>query len=101
VTDVAPIARDLTRLEQVPNTEIAAELRAAGPKPIRAVGPDFAAIRIDSTTQTHLKAACSRADFGPRSVSRPVVLSLSKLWGPDLSVPGYSPSHRRARFLKP
>jgi hypothetical protein len=37
VTDAAPIARVLTRLEQVLNTEIAAELRAAGPKPIRAV----------------------------------------------------------------
>ncbi|MHB0768462.1 acyltransferase [Bradyrhizobium sp. 5.13L] len=38
VTDAAPIARVLTRLEQVLNTEIAAELRAAGTKPIRAVG---------------------------------------------------------------
>lgn len=38
VTDAAPIARVLTRLEQVLNTEIAAELRAAGAKPIRAVG---------------------------------------------------------------
>lgn len=38
VTDAAPIARVLTRLEQVLNTEIAAELRAAGSKPIRAVG---------------------------------------------------------------
>ncbi|MBR0846966.1 acyltransferase [Bradyrhizobium diazoefficiens] len=38
VTDAAPIARVLTRLEQVLNTEIAAELRASGPKPIRAVG---------------------------------------------------------------
>jgi len=38
VTDAALIARVLTRLEQVLNTEIAAELRAAGPKPIRAVG---------------------------------------------------------------
>ncbi|MGY3234397.1 hypothetical protein ACVWZ4_005083 [Bradyrhizobium sp. USDA 4472] len=37
VTDAAPIARVLTRLEQVLNTEIAAELRAAGPTPIRAV----------------------------------------------------------------
>jgi len=37
VTDGAPIARVLTRLEQVLNTEIAAELRA-GPKSIRAVG---------------------------------------------------------------
>ncbi len=37
VTDAAPIARVLTRLEQVLNAEIAAELRAAGPKPIRAV----------------------------------------------------------------
>lgn len=38
VTDAAPIARVLTRLEQVLNTEIAAELRAADAKPIRAVG---------------------------------------------------------------
>jgi hypothetical protein len=38
VTDAAPIARVLTRLEQVLNTEIATELRAAGSKPIRAVG---------------------------------------------------------------
>lgn len=38
VTDAAPIARVLTRLEQVLNTEIAAELRAAGAKSIRAVG---------------------------------------------------------------
>ncbi|MHC4045964.1 acyltransferase [Bradyrhizobium sp. 23AC] len=38
VTDAAPIARVLTRLEQVLNTEIAAELRAAGSKPIRVVG---------------------------------------------------------------
>jgi hypothetical protein len=38
VTDAAPIARVLTRLEQVLNTEIAAELRTAGQKPIRAVG---------------------------------------------------------------
>jgi hypothetical protein len=38
VTDAAPIAQVLTRLEQVLYTEIAAELRAAGPKPIRAVG---------------------------------------------------------------
>ncbi|MBR0844129.1 acyltransferase [Bradyrhizobium liaoningense] len=38
VTDAAPIARVLTRLEQALNTEIAAELRAAGSKPIRAVG---------------------------------------------------------------
>ncbi|QOZ08678.1 acyltransferase [Bradyrhizobium sp. CCBAU 51765] len=38
VTDAAPIARALTRLEQVLNIEIAAELRAAGSKPIRAVG---------------------------------------------------------------
>jgi hypothetical protein len=38
VTDAAPIARVLTQLEQVLNTEIAAELRAAGSKPIRAVG---------------------------------------------------------------
>lgn len=38
VTDAAPIARILTRLEQVLNTEVAAELRAAGSKPIRAVG---------------------------------------------------------------
>lgn len=38
VTDAAPIARVLTQLEQVLNTEIAAELRAADPKPIRAVG---------------------------------------------------------------
>ncbi|RZN10184.1 acyltransferase [Bradyrhizobium genosp. SA-3] len=37
VTDAAPIARVLTRLEQVLNTEIAAELRAAGSKPIRAI----------------------------------------------------------------
>lgn len=37
VTDAAPIARVLTRLEQVLNTEIATELRAAGSKPIRAV----------------------------------------------------------------
>lgn len=37
VTDGAPIARLLTRLEQVLNTEIAAELRAAGSKPIRVV----------------------------------------------------------------
>lgn len=37
VTDAAPIARVLTRMEQVLNTEIAAELRAADPKPIRAV----------------------------------------------------------------
>jgi hypothetical protein len=37
VTDAAPIARVLTRLEQVLNTEIAAELLAAGPKAIRAV----------------------------------------------------------------
>lgn len=37
VTDAAPIARVLTRLEQVLNTEIAAELRAAGTKPVRAV----------------------------------------------------------------
>lgn len=37
VTDAAPIARVLTRLEQVLNTEIAGELRAAGSKPIRAV----------------------------------------------------------------
>ncbi|MGY4287553.1 hypothetical protein ACVWXO_006773 [Bradyrhizobium sp. LM2.7] len=37
VTDAAPIARVLTRLEQVLNTEIATELRAAGPRPIRAV----------------------------------------------------------------
>jgi hypothetical protein len=38
VTDAAPIARVLTRLEQVLNTEIAAELAATGAKPIRAVG---------------------------------------------------------------
>lgn len=38
VTDAAPIARVLTRLEQALNTEIAAELRSAGAKPIRAVG---------------------------------------------------------------
>ncbi|UPK24843.1 acyltransferase [Bradyrhizobium sp. 195] len=38
VTDAAPIARVLTRLEQVLNTDIVAELRAAGSKPIRAVG---------------------------------------------------------------
>lgn len=38
VTDAAPIARVLTRLEQVLNSEIAAELRAVGAKPIRAVG---------------------------------------------------------------
>jgi hypothetical protein len=38
VTDGAPIARVLTRLEQVLNTEIAAELRSAGSKPIRVVG---------------------------------------------------------------
>src|SRR3954447_16061383 len=38
VTDAAPMARVLTRLEQVLNAEIAAELRAAGSKPIRAVG---------------------------------------------------------------
>lgn len=37
VTDAAPIARVLTRLEQVLNTEIAAELGAAVPKPVRAV----------------------------------------------------------------
>ncbi|WP_375159660.1 acyltransferase [Bradyrhizobium sp. RDT46] len=37
VTDAAPIARVLTRLEQVLNTEIAAELGAAGAKPIRAL----------------------------------------------------------------
>ncbi|MDF0583647.1 acyltransferase [Bradyrhizobium yuanmingense] len=37
VTDAAPIARVLTRLEQVLNTEIAAEFRAAGSKPVRAV----------------------------------------------------------------
>jgi len=37
VTDAAPIARVLTRLEQVLNTEIAAELRAAVPKPVWAV----------------------------------------------------------------
>jgi hypothetical protein len=38
VTDAAPIARVLTKLEQVLNTEIASELWMAGPKPIRAVG---------------------------------------------------------------
>jgi hypothetical protein len=42
ITDAAPIARVLTRLEQVLNAEIAAELRgarpAAEPKAIRAVG---------------------------------------------------------------
>ena len=41
ITDAAPIARVLTRLEQVLNTEIAAELRAnrqqIEPKPVRAV----------------------------------------------------------------
>ncbi|WP_454645971.1 acyltransferase [Bradyrhizobium liaoningense] len=37
VTDAAPIARVLTRLEQVLNTDIAAELREAIPKPVRAV----------------------------------------------------------------
>lgn len=37
VTDAAPIARVLTRLEQVLNAEIATELQAAGSKPIRAV----------------------------------------------------------------
>ena len=37
VADAAPIARVLTRLEQLLNTEIAAELRAAGSKPVRAV----------------------------------------------------------------
>ncbi len=37
VTDAAPIARVLTRLEQVLNTEIAAELGTAAPKPVRAV----------------------------------------------------------------
>lgn len=37
VTDAAPIARVLTRLEQVLNTEIAAELGAAEAKPIRAL----------------------------------------------------------------
>ncbi|UWU80033.1 acyltransferase [Bradyrhizobium huanghuaihaiense] len=37
VTDAAPIARVLTRLEQVLNTEIAAELQGSGPKAIRAV----------------------------------------------------------------
>src|SRR5262245_5858722 len=41
ITDAAPIARVLTRLEQVLNTEIAAELRGgwrpAEPKPFRAV----------------------------------------------------------------
>ena len=37
VTDAAPIARILTRLEQVLNTEIAAELGTAGAKPIRAL----------------------------------------------------------------
>lgn len=41
ITDAAPIARVLTRLEQVLNTEIAAELRGtwqpAEPKPVRAV----------------------------------------------------------------
>jgi hypothetical protein len=41
VTDAALIAKALTRLEQVLNTEISAELRTyrpqAGPKPIRAV----------------------------------------------------------------
>ena len=41
ITDAAPIARVLTRLEQVLNTEIAAELRAnrqqTEPKPVRAV----------------------------------------------------------------
>ena len=36
VTDAAPIARVLTRLEQVLNTEIAVELGTAGAKPIRA-----------------------------------------------------------------
>ena len=34
VTDAAPIARVLTRLEQVLNTEIAAELRAAGARDV-------------------------------------------------------------------
>jgi hypothetical protein len=42
ITDAAPIARALTRLEQALNTEIAAELcggrQAAEPMPIRAVG---------------------------------------------------------------
>lgn len=38
VTDAAPIARVLTRLEQVLNNEIAAELRASSPKPVRVVG---------------------------------------------------------------
>lgn len=37
VTDAAPIARILTRLEQVLNTEIAVELGTAGAKPIRAL----------------------------------------------------------------
>ena len=42
ITDAAPIAQVLTRLEQVLNTEIAAELRGgawqpAEPKPLRAV----------------------------------------------------------------
>jgi hypothetical protein len=43
ITDAAMIAKALTRLEQVLNTEIAAELRGnhqrAEPKPVRAVGP--------------------------------------------------------------
>ncbi|TKW77996.1 MAG: 2-oxo acid dehydrogenase subunit E2 [Bradyrhizobium icense] len=42
VTDAAPMAKALTRLEQVLNAEIAAEIRAnrhqSGPKPVRAVG---------------------------------------------------------------
>ncbi len=42
ITDAAPVARVLTRLERVLNTEIAAELRrtrhAAETKPVRAVG---------------------------------------------------------------
>ncbi len=41
ITDAAAIAKALTRLEQVLNTEIAAELRShrqqAEPKPVRAV----------------------------------------------------------------
>ena len=53
VTDAAPIARVLTRLEQVLNTEIAAELRG-GRAPSRSgrSGLNSGPIRIDRAAQT-------------------------------------------------
>ena len=124
ITDAALIARALTRLEQVLNTEIAAELRGRPPGRAEA-GPGGRDLTIFKASRSYSGARLGSVSAILRSNARPFVdtrpfLPRNRLLagrfrpalrfatrGPSLQAlragpvgAGIFPAHRRARFLK-